>query len=356
MKRLLTVVPVILILLSGSAQTTQQNAPGKRQRISFDDGWRFMRYTSAADSLFYDERPVVGFRNDNIVADTRATDTGKLAASEKGLKAWILPSANDFIKDPAKHHQRPAGNPGIDFPFTQLNFNDKDWEPLDLPHDWAIKGPFYEGNPAVVGGGMGRLPIQGVAWYRKKLSVTAADKGKNIYLDIDGAMSYAMVWCNGKLVGGWPYGYNSFRLDLTPYIHTGENQVAIRIDNPNHSARWYPGAGLYRHVWLTKVNPVHVAQWGTFISTRNVSGKAATVDLQLEIENRSASTQSIEAVTDVYVLNDKGQRTGTKIAGFSKSVINIPTGKKQHFKTVLISKIHAYGDRLQHKAPIFMWP
>ncbi len=85
----------------------------------------------------------------------------------------------------------------------------------------------------MVGGGMGRLPVNGVAWYRRKLNIPASDRGKSIFLDIDGAMSYAMVWLNGQLVGGWPYGYNAFRLDLTPYIKiAGSNQLAIRLDNP----------------------------------------------------------------------------------------------------------------------------
>ena len=110
--------------------------------------------------------------------------------------------------------------------------------------------------------------MNGVAWYRKKLDIPQSDKGKSIFLDMEGAMSYTMVWINGYLAGGWPYGYNSFRIDLTPYlVRGGENQLAIRIDNPNHSARWYPGAGIYRNVWLVKTSPVHVSQWGTFLST-----------------------------------------------------------------------------------------
>ena len=99
----------------------------------------------------------------------------------------------------------------------------------------------------------------------------------NLPPDIDGAMSYAMVWMNGHLVGGWPYGYNSFRLDLTPYIKPGGvNQIAIRLDNPANSSRWYPGAGIYRNVLAHKVNSVHVAQWGTFIRSKNVSSSFAT--------------------------------------------------------------------------------
>jgi beta-galactosidase len=318
----IVLVIAIFISFTSSSQIT-------RQKISINEGWRFTKDDpSDAKGIFYDVRPKVIDRNDNVVADTRANQTNVIA-SDSGLKKWILPSANDFIKDPSKHYQRRDGNPGSNVSYVQNNFDDSKWERITLPHDWAIKGPFYEGDKAEVGGGMGRLPIQGVGWYRKKLNITSADKGKSIYVDIDGAMSYAMVWLNGNLVGGWPYGYNSFRLDLTPYIKfNGDNQLAIRLDNPNYSARWYPGAGLYRNVWLTKVNPVHVAQWGTFLSTKNVSSSSATIDLSVEVENRSNTTQSILVVTEVYSLNDQLKRSASKLAGFPSSLITVPADEK----------------------------
>jgi len=314
-----------------NSQRAKQAASSLRQRILINDNWKFMKYASAAtaDKLVYDIRPEVSDRNDNVVADSKPTEAVSVTASVNVLKNYILPTANDFIKDKSKHHQRVAGNPGSDFPFVQHNFNDAGWESVNLPHDWAIKGPFYAGDPAEVGGGMGRLPSPGVAWYRRKLNIPAADKGKFIYLDIDGAMSYAMVWINGHLAGGWPYGYNSFRIDLTPYLQPGgDNQLAIRLDNPGNSARWYPGGGLYRNVWLTKVNPVQVAQWGTFIRTRNISASSATVDCTLTIDNKSNTGQNIVAVTEVYALNNKFERTGNKVATFPRSTITIPAGEK----------------------------
>ena len=301
-----------------------------RERISINDGWKFMKYTSTPDKLIYDIRPEVADRNDNVVADSKPTEAITVTASSGVLKNWILPTANDFINDPTKHYQRPAGNPGSNFPFVQNSFNDANWEAVNLPHDWAIKGPFFKGDPAEVGGGMGRLPSPGVAWYRRKLTIPAADKGKSIYLEIDGAMSYAMVWLNGNLVGGWPYGYNSFQLDLTPYVHPGEvNQLAIRLDNPANSARWYPGGGLYRNVWLTKLAPVHVAQWGTFVRTKNISTTSATVDLTVTIENKSNAKEPIEAITEVYALNANQERTGNKVAIFPHAALPITAGKKQ---------------------------
>lgn len=277
-----------------------------RERVSINEGWKFFRYDAEPDKLIYDVRPEITDRNDNVVADTKPTEGIAIKSSEHVLKNWILPSGNNFIADPSKQHLRPQGQSGGDFPFVQSNFNDQLWETVNLPHDWAINGPFYKEANAIVGGGMGRLPIHGVAWYRKNLNIPAADKGKFIYLDMDGAMSYAMVWLNGNLVGGWPYGYNSFRLDLTPYIKPGgDNQLAIRLDNPTNSSRWYPGGGIYRNVWLTKVNPVHVGQWGTFITTRNVSASSATVDVAVRIENKSDTDQKIEVVTEIYTANNK---------------------------------------------------
>ncbi|HTM93610.1 MAG TPA: beta-galactosidase GalB [Flavisolibacter sp.] len=313
-------------------------AQSGRQRILINNDWRFFKDDqSDAKGIFYDVRPTVTDRNDNIVADTRANQTNTVN-SDSGLKKWILPSANNFIKDPSRHYQRPEGNPGSNVSFVQNNFDDSQWEHINLPHDWAIKGPFYKGNNPAVGGGMGRLPIQGVGWYRKKINITPADKGKSVFLDIDGAMSYAIVWFNGNLVGGWPYGYNSFRLDLTPYLKfDGDNQIAIRLDNPNSSSRWYPGAGIYRNVWLTKVNPVHVAQWGMFVRSRNVSASSATVDLTVQIENKSGKEQSIKAVTEVYSL-DGQLRKVKKVATFPASVTSIGINDKQQIESSVVIK------------------
>ena len=359
---LLALSVVLLLPHSINAQTVStskkeiQPTSQYRHRINLNNGWKFMRYKTEPDKLIYDERPKVGSRNDNIVADTRATDSVQATSSANSLKKWILPSANNFISDPAKHYKRPEGNPGSDFPFVQNDFNDNDWEQVNLPHDWAINGPFYDGDRPEVGGGMGRLPSHGVAWYRRKLNIQSADNGKSIYLDIDGAMSYAIVWINGNLVGGWPYGYNSFRLDLTPYIKFGgENQLAIRLDNPNNSSRWYTGGGIYRNVWLTKVNPVHVAQWGTFIKTRDASATVATIDLDVSIENKSSTGQKVEVITEVYLLNNKLERVGKKIATFPEQIATIEVGKKIKVgNSVTISNPLLWGPPPSQKANLYV--
>jgi beta-galactosidase len=331
---------IIFITFSATiAYSQNQNSAYKRERIKLNEGWQFMRYDANPDNLIYDVRPKIEEVNDSKVADSKPTEAVKIETKEAVLKNWILPSANDFIKDPSKRHIRPEGNPGSDFPFVKADFKDDIWEKVNLPHDWAINKPFYTGDNPEVGGGMGRLPSQGVAWYRKKLDVSTTDQGKIIYLDIDGAMSYAIVWLNGHLVGGWPYGYNSFRLDLTPYLNFGGvNQLAIRVDNPNHSARWYPGGGIYRNIWLTKVAPVHIAQWGTFITTPEVSIKEATINLSLKLENKTKSKQTVEAKTQIYVVDDFGKAKDKAIAVFPTEKMNLNAEEKQVKESKIVLK------------------
>ncbi|TVY82422.1 Beta-galactosidase BoGH2A [Lachnellula suecica] len=308
----------------------------KRERQSLNQGWRFQRTVENPDGLVYDYRPDLTIGNNTTI-----------------LKPWILPSGNEFINEPANRHERPSGNPGGNVTFVQNSFNDSSWEIVNLPHDWAIKGPFYTGENAVVGGGMGRLPVQGIGWYRRSLTISALDKDKNIYLDIDGAMSYAMVWLNGNLVGGWPYGYNSFRLDLTPYVNSGtDNVLAIRLDNPTDFSRWYPGGGIYRNVWLTKVVPVHVAQYGTFISTRDVSAQGATLDLTVQVENTRTTTEEVEVLTEVHILDSATETIGAKAAEFPSSKLTLQSGEKQPLNTsVKIQNPQLWGPLRTQQAP-----
>src|SRR5437763_5026253 len=280
-----TTVVALLVATSLAAQTPAAARRPLRGRISIDEGGRFTKDDPPGNavSLLYDVRPEVRDQRDDRPADAQPTAAGRLSmASSTVIKAWILPTGNAFIKDPARRFGRPAGNWGSSVTFVQPDFDDRAWQRVNLPHDWAIAGPFLTIGPS---GGMGRLPSSGVGWYRRKLDITAADAGRSIFLDVDGAMSYSTVWLNGQIVGGWPFGYASWRVDLTPYVVPGgTNQVAIRLDNPPNSSRWYPGGGIYRHVWLTKTRPVHIGQWGTYVRTPQVSSKAATIDVDVTVD------------------------------------------------------------------------
>ena len=225
------------------------------------------------------------------------------------LKPYLLPCANDFIIF-GKRYQRPEGNPGENIAYVKSDFDDSEWRHLNLPHDWAIEGPFnidYNGST-------GKLPYWGIRWYRKTLELSQDDAGKQIYLDIDGAMSYASVWCNGQYVGGWPYGYASFRLDLTPYIRAGQkNVLAIRLDNPDDTSRWYPGSGIYRNVWLVKTSPVHVEQWGTFVRNQQVDSENAVMEMGVNIENHAGKDVQVKLQTSVYLQGKDGRPVGEEV-------------------------------------------
>jgi beta-galactosidase len=233
------------------------------------------------------------------------------------LKPYLLPCANDFILF-GKKHIRPKGNPGNEIAYVKPDFDDSNWRQLNLPHDWAIEGPFnidYDGAT-------GKLPYWGIRWYRKTIDLPQEDKGKQIYLDIDGAMSYASVWCNGNYVGGWPYGYTSFRLDLTPYLKPGQrNVLAIRLDNPNDASRWYPGGGIYRNVWLVKTSPVHVSQWGTFVRNVNVTKEKATMEMSVRMENHTNKDVRVTVQTSVYLQDKDGIPVGKEVADFRNEEI-----------------------------------
>jgi beta-galactosidase len=292
------------------------NAAAPRERILINDNWRFIKGDPTnvnSKSLLYDVRPVARGDDQRERSAEATEDAEKLvAATNRVLKPWILPTGNRFLKDPAKHVVRPEGNPGGDVAYVQSNFDDTGWRQVNLPHDWAIEGPFNSGG---VGGSMGRLPSPGIGWYRKKLDLPASDAGKSIFLDVDGAMAYAVVWMNGKLVGGWPYGYNSWRLDLTSFVVPGgENQLAIRLDNPPDFSRWYPGAGIYRNVWLTKTSPVHVGQWGTFVTTPEVSPDRAKINVQVTVDNDSPQPVTVLVTTELHVADQNGAPAGAAVA------------------------------------------
>jgi len=294
-----------------------------RERIALNSDWRFFKYSAseAVDNLIYDVRPEVDDNQEGRPADAKPTEAVELTTSRDAFKYWILPTGNKFIKDSTKHFKRPEGNPGFDFPFVLKEFDDTNWEEVNLPHDWVIKGPFYQGNDVLVGGGMGRLPSPGVAWYRKKIRIPNADQGKSIFLDIEGAMSYSMVWLNGHLVGGWPYGYASWRLDLTPFLNFGStNQLAIRVDNPPNSSRWYPGGGIYRNVWLIKSNPIHVGQWGTYIKTKSISESSAEIDISINIENDKSLSENLLVKTEIFEWDAQNNNKGISVAMAERNV------------------------------------
>jgi len=242
----------------------------------------------------------------------------------RNIKDWVIPTGAGFTKDEAlMARKRPSGNLGEDITYTQPGFDDASWRKLNLPHDWGIEGPFKQEYP----GETGKLPWWGVGWYRKHFTIPATDAGQRFVLEVDGAMSYATVWLNGRFVGGWPYGYASWQLDLTPFVNVGgDNVLAIRLDNPPDSSRWYPGGGIYRNVWLTKVAPVHVGQWGVQITTPEVSKEVAVVQVDALVESQWNAT-GVKISTELFALKENGSKAWKALAKQIIDGIEIPGGK-----------------------------
>ncbi|MEO0472789.1 MAG: sugar-binding domain-containing protein, partial [Bacteroidota bacterium] len=183
-----------------------------------------------------------------------------------------------------------------------IALDDVDWRALDLPHDWAIEGPFDPQYNARTGG----LPVHGVAWYRKHFTVPADMAGKVVSVLFDGAMSRAKVWCNGQLVGQRPFGYIGFSVDLTPHIRFGEeNLIAVQLSPEDLAARWYPGAGIYRNVSLSYNDPVHIPTWGTYLTTPEISKENALVKGDIKIVNQGGKKQRVQLRTQILDADGK---------------------------------------------------
>ena len=184
-------------------------------------------------------------------------------------------------------------------------YDDSGWRTLDLPHDWSIDADFSNDAPATPGGGA--LP-GGVGWYRKTFAVDKSKLNTNVFIDFDGIYRNSKVWINGQLLGERPYGYISFRYDLTPYLKIGEkNVIAVRVDNSEQpNSRWYSGSGIYRNVWLVTVNPLHIDHWGTYVTTANVSNEKAEVNITTTVKNNSATAKEFVLRS---ILTDKNRKT-----------------------------------------------
>lgn len=193
------------------------------------------------------------------------------------------------------------------------SFNDSRWRTLNLPHDWSIESEFMQNTPT--GGGGGYLPT-GVGWYRKRFTLSASALKNNVWIEFDGVYQNSDVWINGHHLGRYPSGYMSFHYDLTPWIKKGENVITVRVDNslqPN--TRWYSGSGIYRHVWLNIANPLHIAQWGTYITTPVADSATATVNVRTKIQNKNTGVK--EGIIRSIILDDKGNQVAQSESPFS---------------------------------------
>ena len=181
-------------------------------------------------------------------------------------------------------------------------YNDSHWRKLSLPHDWAIEGDFYAGNPSGAGGGA--LP-GGIGWYRKHFLLDCeAEPGGRYFIEFDGVYMNSTVYVNGQEVGHRPYGYSSFEYDITKYLKRGDNVIAVKVDNSDQpNSRWYSGCGIYRHVWLTKTNAVHVKHWGVHVQA---DAKTGQIKVEADVEGNNYKVRNT-------VYDASGKEVGLKV-------------------------------------------
>jgi beta-galactosidase len=190
----------------------------------------------------------------------------------------------------------------------QPGFADAAWRSLDLPHDWSVEGPFVQTEPS---GGAGGYAPTGTGWYRKRFRLPASYQDRKVSIEFDGVYQNSEVWINGQYLGKRPFGYSSFAYDLTPHLNAGgENVVAVKVDNsPQPSSRWYTGSGIYRHTWLVAVNPVHVSQWGTFVTAPRVTKESAIVHVKTKVRNQTAMSAACSLTTAIVDHDGKPVQT-----------------------------------------------
>ncbi len=176
------------------------------------------------------------------------------------------------------------------------------WRAVNLPHDWSAEGEFSKTNASCTG----FLP-GGIGWYCKKFNTDGVWKGRKVFITFDGVYRDSDVWINGHHLGHRPYGFSTFQYDLTPFLNTnGQNNLAVRVKRENVAdLRWYPGSGIYRDVWLTVTDPVHIALWGNEITTPHADSESANVVVRTDVTNETATAQSVRVVWQIEGLDGK---------------------------------------------------
>ncbi|MGM0920358.1 MAG: glycoside hydrolase family 2 TIM barrel-domain containing protein [Bacillota bacterium] len=187
-------------------------------------------------------------------------------------------------------------------------FDDSRWEPLVLPHDWSIKGPFDKDHPT--GGDGGSLPA-GIGWYRKTFQIEETDRDSKIFIEFDGVYCNSEVWINGQYLDFHHNGYTGFTYDVTPYLNFyRDNVLSVRVNNSEQpGSRWYTGSGIYRHTWLVATDNVYIPYNGTYVTTPNVSSRTATVNIEVKTVNENSSP--VDATLKTTILTHQNEVVGT---------------------------------------------
>ncbi len=201
-------------------------------------------------------------------------------------------------------------------PAGAIAFDDSDWQSVDLPHDWAIELPF-KNDPALSSKGfypLGRnYPETSIGWYRRVFDLPAGDPDQRISIEFDGSYRETMVVFNGFYIGTHSGGYDPFRFDVTDFANLdGRNVLLVRVDATLSDGWFYEGAGIYRHVWLVKTSPVHVKQYGTFVSSKIGASGDATLGIRTELSNDGKIAQNARVISTI--LDPSGKQVGRAVA------------------------------------------
>lgn len=208
---------------------------------------------------------------------------------------------------------------GDDSAAIQNNYNDASWRLLNLPHDWSIEGPFSSSNPSTIQ--QAALPT-GIAWYRKTFTLPPAN-GKRIYIEFDGVYRNSEVWINGHSLGLRPYGYSSFRYELTPWLRKPgqRNCIAVRVNNTAQpDSRWYTGSGIYRHVRLVTTAAIAIDHWGVTVGARFIDAQTVRLPITINISNASPYAQGLTVLHELY------DAAGRKVTETKKVLAGLPPG------------------------------
>ena len=215
----------------------------------------------------------------------------------------------------------------------QADFDDSKWRTLNLPHDWSIEdvdgtnSPFNRNAISQVSGG---FTTGGTGWYRKNFKVSPLQNGKKISIEFDGVYMNADVWINGQHLGNHPYGYTGFMFDITEFIkYDAPNVIAVEVKNEGQNSRWYSGSGIYRHVWLRTMDPLHFQTWGSRITTGGISQVSAKINCQTTVVNENENDEAVELITtfinaagtEVGVSQTKKTITSKKSSEFTQDIL-----------------------------------
>jgi beta-galactosidase len=291
-----------LILMTG----VLTGAAADRERDLMDSGWRFQLGDPADVTT-------------NVTYYPEISDLAKLDSGEVGAGANTESYMESIRVDIFATHA------GENVSYVQTNYNDSSWRQLNLPHDWAVELPFNSSADQ----GHGFKPVgnssfttNNIGWYRRTFQMPANYAGQSFWLEFDGVYRNCLVWFNGHILGRNVSGYESFYFDVTPYANPGgANVLVVRVDASRFEGWFYEGAGIYRHVWLTSVNPVHVAEWGTYVATTSLAGSNATITVQTEVTNQSGVATAGGSLTSTIF--DAGSNAVASVT----SAVTVPAGQ-----------------------------